>query len=76
MIEDIVKFLGAIVLVFGVVAVVVVVGAYPTKWVFNYLFSPSALTAVFGTPSIGFWQAMGVNFVAALIRGNTETKAK
>jgi hypothetical protein len=47
-----------------------VVGAYPTKWIVNYLFAPGLLTTVFGTPSIGFVKAFFLNlFFGGWIRG-------
>lgn len=41
--------------------------ALPTMWLINYLFSASALMAVFGTECISFWQAVCLNFLCALL---------
>jgi len=74
--EAVVKFLIVFLGFIGLVALLATLGAYPTKWVVNYLFSPSALLAVFGTAKIGFWQALALNFITGLIRGVVTTKGK
>jgi hypothetical protein len=40
-------------------------GAYPTKWVVNYLFTPGVLIALFGISQLTFWKALALNFIAA-----------
>lgn len=56
------------------VAVLSVLGAYPTKWLVNYLFTPAVLVALFGGP-LTFWKALVLNYVAAsLFKGTTEVK--
>jgi len=75
--ETFLKVIGAVIVFLGVVALFAFLGAYPTKWVVNYLFAPTALTAVFGTAKIGFWQALALNFITGLARGTaTATKEK
>ena len=56
------KVIGAVVFFAAIVFVVALVLAYPTMWLVNYLFAPSALVAVFGTAAIGFWKAFWLNF--------------
>jgi hypothetical protein len=66
---------------FAVLAVVVVVllavlFAYPTMWAINYLFTPSLLLSVFGTPEIGLLQAAVLNFFFGLLgRGTSAVNA-
>jgi hypothetical protein len=50
--------------------------ALPTKWTVNYLFSPDALTAMFGMAQLTLGKAWALNFVAAsLFKGSTTTKS-
>lgn len=60
-------FLGVLVMF----AVLSVLGAYPTKWIVNYLFSPSLLFAVFGVARIGFFKAFALNLFSALLIKST-----
>lgn len=52
-----------------------VLGAYPTKWVVNYLFSATFLTFVFGVTKLNFGTALALNFITAtLFKGTTSVK--
>ncbi len=65
-------------LVFGLFALAT---AWPTKWMVNYVFSPSALMAVFGVSQLTFWKAFWLGWLCAgLIRnssgGSTNERTK
>ena len=53
-------------------------GAYPTKWLVNYLFSHQLLVVLFGVPVFGFWKALCLNLFLGLViksgAGKQETK--
>lgn len=69
-------FIGLVVVGFLMLIGLAVIGAYPTKWVMNYLFSPAFLTFVFGVTKLGFWQALALNFITAtLFKGATTVKS-
>jgi hypothetical protein len=74
--ETLLKAVGAIVVFIGLVALLAVLTAYPTKWVVNYLFTPGILTVLFGTAKIGFWQALALNFITGLARGTASATTK
>jgi hypothetical protein len=60
-------FLSAIALLF----VACVVMAWPTQWLWNH----SLVGAVDGVNPIGFWQALGLNFLfGILVKGNSNSK--
>lgn len=44
-------------------ALIAVIGAYPTKWLVNYLFTPQTLLSVFGISQFGFWKALALNYL-------------
>ena len=74
--ETFFKAIGVAVFGFIVIVGISVLGAYPTKWVMNYLFSPSVLTALFGVAQLGFWKALALNFITStLFKGTTTVKA-
>jgi len=73
------KFLQLIgVIVLGVAAItgLAVIMAFPTKWVVNYLFAPSAITAVFGTAQLSVWQSLALNFICATLFKVSASKSK
>jgi hypothetical protein len=41
--------------------------AYPVKWLVNYVFAPGVLVSLFGTPQIGFWQALALTFLCGIL---------
>jgi len=70
-------------LVFGgifvivVVALVAAIGAYPTKWLVNYVFTDSIRVSLFGVAQIGFWRALALNFLCGILfKGSTSTSSK
>ena len=60
--ETLLKVIGAVVFFMVIVVGLAMLLAYPTMWLVNYLFAPSALMAVFGSATIGFWKAFWLNF--------------
>jgi len=64
--ETLVKVLGFVALL----ALLCVLGAYPTKWLINYLFAPGLLITVFGVAKISTVQAFFLNlFFGFYIKG-------
>ena len=59
-------------LMIGIIAVVVVMGvimALPVMWLWNWL-----CPTLFGLPSLGFWQAMGLNVLCGILfKGSTSS---
>jgi hypothetical protein len=39
---------------------------YPTMWMINYLFAPTALIAVFGVAKLSFWRTFFVELLFGL----------
>lgn len=73
--ETLSKIIGTVVLAFALVAAIAAIGAYPAKWVINYLFSPNSLQAVFGVARFDFWHALAFNFFAGLaFKGTSSSK--
>lgn len=70
------KFIVTILGVLALLFVIAVVGAYPTMWLFNYLFAPSLLLAVFGVPALGFWKALAVNMFFGFFVKTSNTTSK
>jgi hypothetical protein len=53
-----------------ILALLCVLGAYPTKWIINYLFAPEFLTTVFGVAQISVVRALVLNlFFGLFIKG-------
>lgn len=66
-------FLGTVVLALAFLAAIATLGAFPAKWVINYLFSPAALQAVFGVARFDFWHALAFNFFAGWVFQGTSS---
>jgi hypothetical protein len=64
--ETFLKIVGLVVLLFVIVAVVAAIMAVPMMLLVNYVFSPTALIAVFGGP-IGYWKAFWLIFLCGLL---------
>jgi len=47
--------------------------AYPIMWLVNYVFAPTFLTFVFGTPTIGVLKAWALTFVTGSLFKSTVT---
>ena len=71
--ETVTKAIGAIVLVVMIIAVLAIVMAWPTMWLVNYTFSPSAIMAIFGRTTLDFWHALALNVVCGLLFRSTST---
>jgi len=71
------KFLtaiGGIVVVVLAWAGLAALGAYPTKWVVNYLFNPDLLSIFFTTGHFDVWHAFCLNYIAGtLLRSGVTT---
>ena len=63
------KFLTGFATVIGVVALVAILLGLPLMILWNW-FMPT----IFGLPMIGFWQAVGLNFLASILFNKTTTK--
>ena len=76
--EDVVKAVGAVVLVLGLVIGVAFLYAYPTLWLVNYLFTPNTLISLFGIAQLTFWKAFWLNFLCSILfkSSNTSTSKK
>lgn len=48
-----------------VILVIAAVLAFPIMWLVNYLFTPTLLSAIFGTAQIDFWQALCLSLLCA-----------
>lgn len=44
------------------VALMALIGAYPTKWVWNWV-----VPEIFNLPTIDFWQALGLNILSGIL---------
>lgn len=74
--ESLAKIIGSAVLVLIVLLGVAALGAYPTKWIMNYLFAPTLLQSVFGVTKFTLLRAFCLNSIAStLIKGTTSVKA-
>jgi hypothetical protein len=58
-------------------AFVILIMAWPTLILVNYLFTPSLLLSVFGVAKIGFWQAFCLNALGGLLfKGGSVSNSK
>jgi hypothetical protein len=67
-------FFTAIVVFVGVICALVVVAVfigYPVKWMMNYLFTPSLLSATFGVPRMTFWRAFWLFILLGFVLGTS-----
>jgi len=71
------KFLvtvGKLTVVVLAVAGMAALGAYPTKWVVNYLFNPDLLSIFFTMGHFDIWHAFCLNYIAGtLLRSGVTT---
>lgn len=73
--DTVVKSVGASVLFLLVIVGLGALGAFPVKWLVNYLFTPAFLTLVFGVSHIGVWQAWALSVLGnLLVKSNTSSK--
>jgi len=53
-------------------AIVAIIIAFPTMWLWNWL-----MPVIFSLPEIGFWQALGLNLLSGiLIKSTTNVNKK
>ena len=74
--KDIGPVIIAVLGVFALIALIALAGGIITMYMFNYLFSTTLLTSVFGVAKIGFWRAVAINFVVGMFRGVTYNSKK
>ena len=74
--DKLTKAIGAFVLIMLTIALISVMGAYPTKWLVNYVLAPGFIYFVFGVTKIGFWKALGANVLASSLFKSTTTSSK
>ena len=71
------KFLKAVVFAVFALVMYIVLGvlfAWPTKWLVNYLFTPSVLKALFGVPHVDLWRAFALDVLCCtLFKGSAVT---
>ena len=72
--ETFLTIFGATVLAILTVGLVACLGAYPTKWIVNWLFTSDVLQGVFGGP-LTFWTALGLNFLCSWLFKGTTSKS-
>lgn len=69
--EEVLKAVGAIVLIIAMILSMALLMAFPTKWLWNWL-----MTDLFSLQSITFWQALGLNILTGLFFRSTNTVTK
>ena len=74
--KDIGPMIIAVLGVFALIALIALAGGIITMYMFNYLFSTTLLTSVFGVAKIGFWRAVAINLVVGMFRGGTYNSKK
>ena len=66
--------LGALLFIALGIAGLAMLGAYPTKWIMNYLFNPTLLSHIFTVSRFDFWHAFCLNYIAGtLIKSSLTT---
>ena len=71
--ENVMKGIGALVVLFLVIALVGIVIALPTLLIVNYLFTATVLMAVFGIPALTFWKAFWLTILCGFLFKSTST---
>jgi len=64
--------LGLVLGAFGLILLTAIIMAWPTQLLWNY----SLVGAVNGINSIGFWQALGINFLFGILFKNSSSNSK
>jgi hypothetical protein len=62
--------LGLVLAAIGVIALTAIILAWPTQWLWNN----ALVGAVDGVHKIGFWQALGINFLFGILFKNSNSK--
>jgi Flp pilus assembly protein TadB len=74
--DKLTKAIGAFVLALVLIVAISLLGAYPTKWLVNYVLAPGFIYFVFGVTKIGFWKALTTNILAGQLFKSTSTSSK
>jgi hypothetical protein len=64
--------LGLVLGAFGLILLTAIIMAWPTQLLWNYSF----VGAVNGINPIGFWQALGINFLFGILFKNSNSNSK
>lgn len=76
-VEGMVKIVGAVVLVVGMVLGLGLLFAFPIKWLVNYVFTDGTRLALFGVTHISVWQAYCLSLLCGLLfKGSGITAGK
>ena len=68
---------GAVVFVLALVTGLALLFAFPTMWLWNYLFASQVTMTLFGTAKLAFWKAFWLNFLAGvLFKGSSASTSK
>ena len=68
---------GAILFIVALVAGLALLFAFPTMWLWNYLFVSQVTLTLFGTAKLAFWKAFWLNFLAGvLFKGSSASTSK
>lgn len=73
--EKFLVFLGLVVFVIAVVTGLGLLFAFPVKWLINYLFTKTLLTAIFGVEQVSVWKAFWLNVLIGLTIGRPSTSS-
>lgn len=65
------KFLSGLLGVLAILALVCLILGLPLMILWNWL-----MPLIFGLPTLTFWQAVGMNFLASILFGKTNTTTK
>lgn len=74
--DKLTKAIGAFVLALVLIVAISLLGAYPTKWLVNYVLAPGFIYFVFGVTKIGFWKALTTNILAGQLFKSISTSSK
>lgn len=66
--NEVFRLIGSSVVFIGIVVLIAVLMAVPLMLLWNWLFPP-----IFGICKIGFWQALGLNVMSAILFKNTSS---
>lgn len=60
-----------VITILGVLLFVAMLIGFPTMWLWNWI-----MPELFGLPLIGFWKAVGINLLSAILFGKTNYSSK
>ncbi len=76
MFDSFVKMVGAFALFLLFILFIGLLIGFPVKWMANYLFTPEALTAVFGVAKLTFWRAFWLAFLCSSLFKSSSSSSK